>query len=269
MALRTAAGCLRAFSSCPCAAAPPSPTPRHRDLELLPGQPLRSPGSLRSSGGRACCPGAAPLPPSLPREPRVGLLGRRPRKCGWDSALRVLTTTTPSRQGQVSPGGHGPASPLASMAGRPGSGPGASEELRYFRLPWLVGASAPPHPHPAGALVGRPSRRVFDSGVLQELRPLSGSLGSSSSLLLRSRRPGSRYPPDPGSLVPRPPSHPPPLLIPPSRPAGHLGAMSVPPPLRCSRVRLRSHFCGRGSGLCSISSSPIHSLMAWDCLDSD
>lgn len=182
----------------------------------------------------------------------------------------------PPRQGRILPGGHGPAPPPASMAGRGGSRSGALRELCSFRFLRLTGVSAPPHPHPAGALrwPSIPVRLRFrrTPGAASP----SSSLDSPASLLLRSRRPDSTLPS--GFWLARASGH---RHIPHRlsfRPAAHLRALPVPSPLRCSRVRRRPMppsaagvtplSCGRSFGLCSTSYSPIRAPMAWDCSDS-
>lgn len=125
----------------------------------------------------------------------------------------------PPRQGRILPGGHGPAPPPASMAGRGGSRSGALRELCSFRFLRLTGVSAPPHPHPAGALrwpsipVRLRFRRTPGSCVSFQLLGLTGVLAAPvpatrfyASLRILAR-PGLR-----------PPSHPSPPLFPPSRP---------------------------------------------------
>lgn len=151
------------------------------------------------------------------------------------------------------------------MAGGGGFGPDAPGELRSFRLPWrlrclcthtLLAPWVAVHPGASsismysGSCI--PFRLLRLVGVLVASVPAT-RICASLRILVRSGL--------------WPPSHPPLPLIPPSHQVVHLRALPAPPSLRCSRVQRRSHFCGRGSGLCLTSSSPIRAPMAWDCSD--
>lgn len=166
---------------------------------------------------RICCSTSGGLGGACSAWRLLSLLAGRPdHGC---ACVFTITQPPPPLEGRVLPGGCRPGPLPACMLGWGGFRPDAPRELRSFRLLQLVDTCAPSHPRPAGDLVGRPSRRVFDSSAPTELCSpfqLPGLAGFLAAPVLVTRICATLQIRTRSGL--RPMSHPLPSLIPRSRP---------------------------------------------------